>query len=149
MVYIIATLLRKAFQQKASSWRDLMLMPADYDRAALDDPLTRSLMRRIEFRHGGPEYDAKYPNGIPTTLEITHAELGPLSSGLVMFPRGHARNASGDVDSLLEHKFRLLAGLAVDDVEAFGRRFEGLRRKGAEEIASLYDFRIRGVDHGP
>jgi 2-methylcitrate dehydratase len=146
MVYIIATLLRKAFQQKASGWRELMLMPADYDPASLDDPLTRSLMQRIEFRHGGPEYDAKYPNGIPTTLEIVHADYGALSSGLVMFPHGHARNTSGDVGSLLDYKFRLLAGLAVDDVDALGRRLEGLRHKSAEEIASLYDFNIRGID---
>ncbi len=24
-------------------------------------------MQKIDFRHGGPEYDAKYPDGIPTT----------------------------------------------------------------------------------
>ena len=54
-----------------------MLVPADYDDASLFDPLTRSIMDRIEFRHGGQEYDDKYPDGIPTTLEIEHAELGP------------------------------------------------------------------------
>ncbi len=68
------------------------------------------LMERIEFRHGGREYDAKYPDGIPTTLEIEHADLGRLSSGLVMYPEGHARNTSGNLDGLLEHKFRALAG---------------------------------------
>jgi hypothetical protein len=29
-------------------------------------------MPEREFRHGGPEYDSKYPDGIPTTLEIEH-----------------------------------------------------------------------------
>jgi 2-methylcitrate dehydratase len=146
MVYIIATLLRKAYQLRNSGWRELMLAPADYDEAALRDPLTRSLIERIEFRHGGAEYDAKYPDGIPTTLEITHADEGTLSSGLVMYPHGHARNASPDVDALLDYKFRLLAGLAVDDIDAFQRRFTGLAGKSAHEIAALHDFTVRGLD---
>ena len=75
----------------------LMLVPADYDDAALHHPLTRELMQRIDFRHGGPEYDAKYPDGIPTTLEIDHATLGTLTSGLVMYPEGHARNTIADL----------------------------------------------------
>ena len=47
----------------------------DYDSAALAHPLTRSLMARVDFRHGGSEYDAKYPDGLPTLLEIEHARL--------------------------------------------------------------------------
>ena len=35
MVYIIATLLRKAFEQRRGGWRELMLVPADYDDAAI------------------------------------------------------------------------------------------------------------------
>jgi 2-methylcitrate dehydratase len=143
MVYIIATLLRKAFQRRQSGWRELMLEPADYDAASLADPLTRSLIDRIEFRHGGKEYDDKYPDGIPTTLEIEHATLGRLSSGLVMYPEGHARNTSGRLPALLEHKFRVLAGLGVADVDALYRRFTGLAEKSAAEIAELYDFQIQ------
>lgn len=149
MVYIVATLLRKALQKRTSGWRELMLEPADYDDDAIVDPLTREIMSRIEFRHGGKEYDDKYPDGIPTTLEIEHAELGRLSSGLVMYPEGHARNQSGNLNSLLEHKFRLLAGLGVDDVDALYRRFTNFSTKSAADIASLYDFEIRGcqVNH--
>jgi 2-methylcitrate dehydratase len=144
MVYIIATLLRKAFQKRASGWRELMLVPADYDDAALFDPLTREIMQKIDFRHGGQEYDDRYPDGIPTTLDIDHADIGQVSSGLVMYPTGHARNNSGQLDALLEHKFRLLAGLGVDDVDALYRRFTGLIDKSPAEIDSLYDFPIRG-----
>lgn len=144
MVYIVATLLRKAFEQKRSGWRELMLLPEDYNDAALVHPLTRALMELIDFRHGGPEYDAKYPDGIPTTLEIEHDELGHLSSGLVMYPEGHARNASGNLNELLAHKFRNLAGLGVEDVEALYRRFTDFDRKTAGEIAELYDFEIKG-----
>ncbi len=142
MVYIIATLLRKALTNRRAGWRELMLAPADYDAAALSDPLTRRLMERIEFVHGGREYDEKYPDGIPTTLEIEHETLGTLSSGLVMYPAGHARNRTADLGGLLEHKFRLLAALAVADAEALRRRFSDLARKTAQEMADLYDFEI-------
>jgi len=145
MVYIVATLLRKAFEQKQAGWRELMLAPADYDDAGLFHPLTRLLMQRIEFRHGGPEYDARYPDGIPTTLEIEHARLGNLASGLVMYPEGHARNPGGRLEELLSHKFQLLAGLAVSDVAALRRRFSDFRAKSAQEMAALHDFEILGV----
>lgn len=142
MVYIIATLLRKAFETRQSGWKPLMLVPADYDDAALFHPLTRRLIERIEFRHGGREYDAKYPDGIPTTIEIEHARLGALSSDLVMYPAGHARNTTADLDDLLHHKFRLLAALGVADVESLWERFAHLRDKSAAEITELFDFEL-------
>ncbi|MGD9721298.1 MAG: MmgE/PrpD family protein [Pirellulales bacterium] len=145
MVYIVATLVRKALEARRAGWRELMLVPADYDDAALVHPLTRKLIERIEFRHGGREYDDKYPDGIPTTLEIEHADLGRLSSGLVMYPEGHARNTSGNLAGLLEHKFRTLAGLGVRDTDALYRRFTGLIDKTPAEIAALYDFEIAGL----
>jgi 2-methylcitrate dehydratase len=144
MVFIVATLLRKAFEQKRAGWRELMLVPADYDDASLAHPLTRSLIERIEFRHGGPDYDSKYPDGIPTTLEIEHETLGNLSSGLVMYPEGHARNSSGNLAGLLEYKFHKLAALGVDDPDALYRRFTRLADKSAQEIRTLFDFKIRG-----
>jgi 2-methylcitrate dehydratase len=145
MVYIIATLLRKAFEQKQAGWKELMLLPDDYNDASLFHPLTRAIMEKIEFRHGGPEYDAKYPDGIPTTLEIDHAALGHVSSGLIMYPEGHARSTSGRLDELLEHKFRALAAPAVDDADSLSARFTGFADKDREAIANLYDFEIRGV----
>lgn len=144
MIYIIATLLRKALETKRAGWRELMLMPADYNTAGLFHPLTRRLMERIELGHGGPEYDAKYPDGIPTTIEIEHERLGRLSSGLVMYPAGHARNTAADLDELLAHKFRLLASLGVADVDALYQRFTHMEAKSAQEIADLYDFELIG-----
>jgi 2-methylcitrate dehydratase len=157
MVYIVATLLRKAVQRTedgewrtengdaASLWKELMLMPADYDDAALFHPLTRELMQRIEFRHGGAEYDAKYPDGIPTTLEIDHRTLGHLSSGLVIYPEGHARSTSGNLSTLLEHKFRQLASLGTSDIAAIQERLTILAAKSAAEINLLYNFFIPGL----
>jgi 2-methylcitrate dehydratase len=153
MVYIVSTLLRKAFEARREGWdgRDgwhrLMLTPADFaeDDSALFHPLTRRLMQLIDFRHGGPDYDKRYPDGIPTTVELVHAKLGPLSSGLVMYPAGHARCNSADLSSLLERKVHLMAGQGVEDVGAFVKRFTDLAARSPQEIAALYDFEIRGI----
>lgn len=153
MVYIVATLLRKAVARAAVGgqravanalelWEQLMLLPEDYDNEALFHPLTRQLMQRIDFRHGGQQYDAKYPDGIPTTVEVEHRTLGHLSSGLVMYPVGHARNTSGHLPLLLAHKFRRLAGLGVADVAGLERRVTNLAEKSPAEIRELYGFTI-------
>ncbi|MEX2188728.1 MAG: MmgE/PrpD family protein [Pirellulales bacterium] len=142
MVYIVGRLLAKALRTKQVNWQALMLMPDDYDEAALSDPLTRELMSRIDFRHGGADYDAKYPDGIPTSLQIEHARLGRLDSGLVMYPAGHARDTRADLDALLAHKFRRLASLGVADPDALWRRLQGLSERSATDIATLYDFDI-------
>jgi 2-methylcitrate dehydratase len=146
MVYIIATLLRKAVEREQASggrqppddaafhlWSDLMLTPDDYNDAALLHPPTRALMSKIEFLHGGPEYDALYPDGIPTTFEIQHRTLGPLSSGLVMYPEGHARNTSGHLAALLALKFERLAGMHLHESAAFG-----LCYKTVDELRRIY-----------
>ncbi|MDZ4779331.1 MAG: MmgE/PrpD family protein [Planctomycetia bacterium] len=143
MVYIVATLLRKALTLRAVGWKELMLMPADYADAALVDPLTRRLIDRIEFAHGGPEFDAKYPDGIPTSLEIEHTDLGRLSSGLVMYPAGHARYPGDDLEQLLSHKFQLLASLGVVDPKSLYERCHRLRGKSPEAMAELYEFEIK------
>jgi 2-methylcitrate dehydratase len=153
MVYIVATLLRKAYELRREGWdgrdgwRRLMLTPADYaeDESALFHPLTRRLMRHIDFRHGGRDYDRRYPDGLPTTVELVHAKLGPLSSGLVMYPAGHARCDTEDLAALLEQKVQLLAGQGVDDARALVTRFTNLASKSPQEIAELYDFKIRGI----
>jgi 2-methylcitrate dehydratase len=150
MVYIIATLLRKAFERAEASpgqpndeitlWRDLILLPQDYDDAALFHPITRELMSRIEFVHGGPEYDRKYPDGIPTTIELSHTQHGTFSSGLVMYPQGHARCERTHLPALLGAKFKRLTESAVADVGTLYKRFSTIGEKSAEEIRNLYDF---------
>jgi 2-methylcitrate dehydratase len=153
MLYIVATLLRKAYEARRAGWdgqdgwRRLMLVPGDYaeDDTALFHPLTRRLMNQIDFRHGGADFDTRYPDGIPTTVELGHAKLGPQSSGLVMYPQGHARSDASGLAGLLEHKFRLLAASAVDDVDLLVGRFTKLAEKSPADIGSLYDFKIRGL----
>jgi 2-methylcitrate dehydratase len=154
MVYNISALLRKAIDRAAnvvsaarpndeiSLWQDLMLLPTDYDDDALKHPITRELMSRIEFVHGGKEYDERYPDGIPTTIELVHAKLGTLSSGLVMYPQGHARCERTHLPVLLANKFQRLTETAVADVAALQVRFNNLAEKSAEKIRSLYDFEL-------
>jgi 2-methylcitrate dehydratase len=143
MVYIIGTLLRKAIEQKTGDWKSLMLLPEDYSDEAIVHPQTRKLMERIAFEHGGPEYDAKYPDGIPTSVVVEHVELGKFDSGLVMYPTGHARHHGVNLAELLSHKFQCLAGLAVDGPERLRARLQNLANMTASEITSLHDFTIR------
>ncbi|MGP1347644.1 MAG: MmgE/PrpD family protein [Phycisphaerales bacterium] len=160
MAYIVSTLLRKALELRASAggvpsgggahdetWKALMLAPADYneDESAIFHPVTRKLMQKIEFRHGGAEYDAKYPDGIPTSIAVTDDGGKTHDSGLVMYPGGHARNTTADLDDILDHKFRLLAGLAVSDVDGAIARVSGLAGKSAEQVKGLYAFEIKGM----
>merc|ERR550514_2297753 len=79
------------------AWKALMLSPHDYGAAALTDAKTRALMQKITFEHGGPDYDSKYPDGIPTSIDIVLKDGEKLSSGLVMYPPGHARNTTANL----------------------------------------------------
>ncbi|MDI9641218.1 MmgE/PrpD family protein [Kamptonema cortianum] len=160
MAYIVSTLIRKALEHVANHgalpsgggandeiWKALMLDPYDYQVSdgAIFHPVTRSLMDKIDFVHGGPEYDAKYPDGIPTSLVMTAADGAEFDSGLVMYPAGHARNQSADLRDILRHKWALLADLALPasaDRAAFIARFEGLQQLDSFGIAALHDFEI-------
>jgi 2-methylcitrate dehydratase len=144
MVYIIATLLRKAIEGRRAGWRELMLMPADYDDEALFDPTTRQLMERIDFQHGGLQYDKLYPEGIPTSLEIEFSEGRIAASGVIQFPLGHARSTAREFDDVLNTKFERLAKLGVDDVEGLAARFRKMRERTSAEIEALYDFQLHG-----
>ena len=154
MVYIVSTLLRKAIEHaKAkgvdalvsgndSAWKTLMLSPHDYGPDAIKDPATRALMAKIDFAHGGPEYDRRYPDGIPTSLVMTLDDGKTLDSGLVMYPSGHARNTTANLNDILAAKFRLLGALASDRPEPIIERLERLPRLSAAELATLHDFAI-------
>merc|ERR1719445_1204251 len=97
------------------AWKTMMLSPYDYGADALYDADTRALMAKISFSHGGPEYDAKYPDGIPTSIDITMKGGKLISSGMVMYPSGHARNTSADLKKILEHKYKMLGDIVFAD----------------------------------
>lgn len=143
--YIVATILRKAIEQRTSDWRSVMLLPADYSETALVHPLTRLLMSKVALHHGGHEFDRRYPEGIPTEVTLEHASRGSLKSGLVMFPTGHAGNTTAPLRELLQYKWEALAALAVDDVPAALSRWTNLASKSPEEVRELWNVRIKNV----
>lgn len=95
-------------------------------------------MSKISFSHGGPEYDRRYPEGIPTSIVITTAAGERFDSGLVMFPSGHARNATADLKAILENKFRRLGALSTKNLEQLLAALAGLRNKTAAEVETMY-----------
>lgn len=152
MVYIVSTLLRKAIESGDSLkamgsdelWKTLMLSPYDYGQEAIQNPSTRELMTKVEFEHGGPEYDAKYPDGIPTSVVVT-AGGQTYDSGLVMYPGGHARNTTADLKGILGKKFAMHGGLGVpdgEDVHTLVERLESVDTMTAAEVEALYDFAV-------
>lgn len=158
MAYIIATLVRKALEKAggtalravrvadndscAAAWKELMLEPADYSKDAIANSLTRAIMEKIEFRHGGPDYDARYPDGIPTSVIVTDSAGKTCDSGLVMYPAGHARNTTAPLDDILAHKFRMLAGLASRNADSLIARFSNLHDASTGDIAAMNNFEI-------
>ncbi|MEX2244211.1 MAG: MmgE/PrpD family protein [Fimbriimonadaceae bacterium] len=157
MAYIVATLLRKASElaeaPKTSdeAWKALMLSPYDYQvgGGAIFHAVTRAIMERIDFRHGGPEYDAKYPDGIPTSVRITpeppNSRTPELSSGLVMYPAGHARNTTADLRGILTHKWRMFGAIALpdgSDPTQLIERLESFQKMDAASAANIYDTEI-------
>jgi len=147
MVYIIATLLRKAIEGKTSDWKTLMLSPYDYDKAAIFNTTTRALMEKFSFAHGGKEYDDRYPDGIPTSLVITTDTGEKLDSGLVMYPVGHARNTTADLNAYLDAKWKLLGGMAVEDSAALLAKLGDLPSKSAADVKELYNVAITKRDY--
>lgn len=75
----------------------MILTPDDFDHASINNAATRRFMSLIEFAHGGKEYDDKYPEGIPTRIEIELSNGKSLDSHLVMFPSGHSKNKTADL----------------------------------------------------
>ncbi len=156
MLYLVNTMLRKALELASAKkgvklgWKDLMLLPHDFDAKSLHDPLTRRLMDKMSFEHGGAEYDAKYPDGIPTSMIVTDDKGATFDSGLVMYPGGHARNHLGpdkvDLHEILDHKFKKLAEIASDDPKGLVKRLSDVGDKNAKALATLMDFDIKS--HG-
>lgn len=149
MAFIVSRILKKAIDAGKvpgtmdAAWMELMLSPYDYGKEALYDPATRNLMSKITFAHGGPEYDAKYPDGIPTSIDITLNGGKVIKSGLVMYPSGHARDTSANLKAILDHKNHMLGDIVFADratTDAFVGRLQNMKNLSASEVASVYEF---------
>lgn len=154
MVYIISTLLRKAFETPNlysdvnslnDLWKKLMLTPHDYGSAALHNQLTRSLMQKITFEHGGPEYDKRYPDGIPTSIVLNTADGKTFDSKMVMYPSGHARNRDCDLRGILNFKNQLLGRLALEQAEldTFLAKLDSIEQLSNKDLQDIYFCNIK------
>jgi len=160
MLYLVCTMLRKMLEfvhhrsnggsgvRTSPDWSDIMLLPHDFGPEALHHPLTRSLMAKMAFEWGGPEYDAGYPDGIPTSMAITDDAGEVHDSGLVMYPGGHARNTTANLKAILAHKFASLATLSLSMPSPIGAtslisRFTGIGKKSSSDIAQIHNFPLR------
>jgi 2-methylcitrate dehydratase len=152
MVFIVSRLIKKAFDNRAKisqlknnneMWKNLILTPFDYSYEALKCSQTRELMGKISFVHGGKEYDDKYPEGIPTKLDITLTNGKQYSSGLVMFPSGHSKNTTSDLNGILENKNKILLSYSSNDasyVSSFLNKLNNIENLSNSDLENLYNF---------
>ena len=96
-----------------------MLTPNDYAPEAIFCEETRQLMNKIEFEHGGEEFDKAYPEGIPTSVLINTKDGKSFDSGMVKFPAGHAMNENleSQMKNIMQHKIKSLGKLAMEQDE--------------------------------
>jgi 2-methylcitrate dehydratase len=144
MAFIVSRLLKKLFTAQSSSnedlWEETMLTPHDYSSAALHDEATRKFMKCITFTHGGPTYDAKYPEGIPTSLKLV-VNSKTYESPLVMFPAGHAKNKVADLARILNYKNLMMGNLSFQDGgKDIIKRLNALETLSAGDIGRIYEF---------
>ena len=150
MVFIVSRLIQRAAETAArgifpsssdEAWKLWMLAPFDYGITALQDQRTKALMSKISFKHGGPDYDKKYPDGIPTAVDIS-TKHGNHSSGMIMYPSGHSRNTTANLEDILNHKFQLLGRIALPDKELSEmiNKLESLETLSNSQVAELYNF---------
>lgn len=101
-------------------------------------------MDKVEFAHD-PSYDEKYPEGLPTKVEITNRAGVKFDSDLIMFPGGHAANDDVDLVDILQYKFFKLGSLAMEkeDLKEFIETVEGIDSLPNADLDNIYDCDIK------
>ena len=160
MVFIISRLLKKAFEKRDvirtklsdnnALWKELILTPMDYSYEALQCEITKSLMNKIKFKHGGRDFDSKYPEGIPTQVDIRLGNNKSASSNLVMFPPGHARNTECDLKGILQNKNKTLLQLCKysdSEISSTLSKLNNLENLSNSELTDLYNIELKVTPH--
>jgi 2-methylcitrate dehydratase len=146
MVYIVSRLLRKAialresldFSSVETLWQGLMLMPEDYSEEAIADPVTKTLMDKVEVHYGGKDYDAQYPLGLPTRVQVN-----TFDSGVLLFPPGHSRCKDYEWAAILKQKLNLLAESAVNNPKHFIEELDLIDELTPEEVQDVYTVSLK------
>ncbi|CAG9311475.1 unnamed protein product [Blepharisma stoltei] len=149
MVYIISTIIRKAFEIKRNLdissietlWKQLMLTPYDYSEESIFHQQTRTIMQKIKFEHCA-EYDKFYPKGIPSSISIKH-KFGKYESGFVLYPPGHKENLGVDVINILMEKFHLLGRIALEFPVQCIEKLQNIDSFSAEEMRTIYNWKYK------
>jgi len=152
MIYIISTMLRKAIAIGAdltkscdkieNLYKLLIMTPNDYTIDAINNQFTRSIMEKINFVYGGKKFDDLYPEGIPTQLDISFVDGTSASSGIIMYPCGHALNTECDIYSLLDYKNNMLLELTFKNKssqEALIAKLNSIETMSNEDLELIYE----------
>ena len=154
MLYIIASLFKKAYDvgydnivtlnetykdNTEALWKKLMLLPDDYMDDALNNSITRDIMTKISFKHGGKEYDDNYPDGIPTKLDIqtNNGDIYGDKNDMIMYPGGHARNKSINLKDILNHKWTSMEKICNNT--NIINHVSKLQNKSSKDIQNIYN----------
>ena len=127
-----------------------MLEPRDYGHRALFNKKTRNLMEKCTFEHGGKAYDDKYPEGIPTSINITMKGGKTFESGFVMFPSGHSRNTTANLSDILNYKNDLLGRLAISEKDDLKEKLDllnGIEKASNKDLQNMYGGKIKIRKH--
>ena len=94
-----------------------------------------------------PQAKHPRPQGIPTSIEITTHAGEVFDSGLVMYPSGHARNTTADLEGILGEKMRRMGEIALADPGPVVDRFRNVGSLDAAALAEVHNFIL--LDQGP
>lgn len=149
--YLIARMLSKKKNLKGNvnrTFQDfyskLALGPLDFNKKALCDEVTCSLMNKVDVISGDKAYNKHYPEGLPSNLNIYFKDGSMFSSGMTKFPCGHAQNQTVDTDIMLLNKFSVFGGLGMDSgsLIKFIVNLQNINEMTNEELTNLYDCKI-------
>ena len=64
-----------------------------------------------------------------------------------MYPAGHARNRTADLEDILAHKFQLLGRLAFEKPEPIIDRYNSIENLSADDLRGInsYEISVRGT----
>ena len=101
-------------------------------------------MAKCTFEHGGKAYDDKYPEGIPTSIDVTLKGGKKFESGFIMFPSGHSRNTSANLQNILDYKNNLLGKLALSDSDLNEKLtiLNSIEQASNKDLQSIYTGKI-------